>query len=223
MKTENLIAYKGDITLEKAVWDNVSGMTVLFQLEQRPHELTAANPFKKFTKMRSGRVGTRFSAIIVNEGGWNYTDDMMLKGWNDGTAGWKVTFWLAGDERHPFMDFDKGSEFAMVVVELDDDETPIDQVKRDRVTTPRRKAPGLSNYAALLCRTETFWDYLDEKYESFDIDRKSGMTNEEAAKHMMCAILNVGSRAELDSDRDVAALFHEKIRGPYAEWNSERG
>ena len=218
-KLENLVAYKGDIVLEKAVWDNVSGMTVLFQLEQRPHELTAANPFKKFTKMRGGKVGTRFNAVITDsDGGHIYHDELMLKGWNDGTNGWKVTFWLEGTDGlvsvHPFMEYEKGQEFAMAVVELDDDNEAIDQVKREKVTKPRKQ--GLSNYAAMLCRTDNFHRWMEEAHgvKVFGLDNADLI-----AKSWMCRELNIESRAELDSSRAAEAAFHTNIRKPYADWN----
>ena len=227
--TDGLIAYKGQVTLDKAVWDNITGMTMVVDLEQRPHELTAANPFKKFTKMRKGRVGTRFSVVMMADGDKSpaYDDEVMLKGWNDGTNGWRVTFWINADEDglHPFMNDDKGSEFALVAVELDDDNEAIDQVKREKVesATKARKSPQkLSNFAALLCRTPEFWGYMRSLGEGQDVDFPEDGPMEPHAKWWMCQKLGIESRAELDSDSYRALMFHAEIREPYAAWMAKR-
>ena len=140
----------------------------------------------------------------------------MLKGWNDGTTGWKVTFWLSGQTEHPFIKFDKGTVFGLAAVELDDDQEPIDQVKRERVTEAKtHRKQGLSNFAALLCRTPEFHDWLLEKYGVED-------RSEEAAALWMCGSLNIESRSELDTNIVVAGQFHTNIRRPYSEWNAQR-
>ena len=220
-KLDNIIAFKGKVTLDKAVWDNIWGMYVTFELEQRPHELLAANPFKKFTKMKKGKVGTRFAAVIVDEDEEIvYDDELMLKGWNDGTTGWRVTFWLQGTdaaiETHPFIEYEKGTGFGLAAVELDDDQEPIDQVKRERVkeaVTHRKQ--GLSNFAALLCRTLEFHAWLEETQGCIVPNPEKW---EDAAKVWMCGKLNIKSRAELDTNTVVAGQFHAQIRRPYADW-----
>lgn len=221
---KNMIAFKGKVTLDKAVHDNIWGMYVIFELEQRPHELNAANPFKRFTKMKKDKVGTRFSAVIVdNDEETVYEDELMLKGWNDGTTGWKVTFWLNEEDSlastHPFINFDKGTEFALAAVELDDDQEPIDQVKRERVETAvKHRKQGLSNFAALLCRTPEFQQWL---FDVHNVGWEKGK-EEDKAKAWMCEKLNIDSRAELDTNTAVAGMFHAQIRRPYAEWNAQR-
>lgn len=222
MTASNLIAFKGCMTLDKAVWDNIWGMYVSFDLEQRPHEKLQANPFKKFTKMRKGKVGTRFDAIIMDaDGDTIYEDELMLKGWNDGTTGWKVTFWLSGDITHPFIVHDKGTQFELVTVELDDDNTAIDQVKRERVTSAVvHRKQGLSNFAAMLCRTPEFWQWLTAVH-GVSFEEGNGPGNNPATEWMR-KTLNIQSRAELDTNNAVAGQFHRDIRRPYAEWNESR-
>ena len=221
MTDTNLIAFKGCLTLDKAIWDNIWGMYVSFDLEQRPHEKLQANPFKKFTKMRKGKVGTRFDAIIIDvDGDTIYEDELMLKGWNDGTTGWKVTFWLAGDITHPFIVHEKGSQFELAAVELDDDNTAVDQVKRERVETAvKHRKQGLSNFAALLCRTPEFYKWLHEAHKvEFEDITQMDIT----AKTWMYRKLNIRSRAELDTNNAIAGQFHRDIRRPYAEWMESR-
>ena len=220
-KTDNIVAFKGNVTLDKAIWDNIWGMYATFDLEQAPQDKNNANPFKKFTKMKKGKVGTRFGAVFTfADESTAYQDEVMLKGWNDGTTGWRVTLWMNADSHglHPFMSLDKGQELALVMAELDDDNEVIDQVQRERVTEAKQhRKQGLSNYAALLCRTPEFWKYL----RHLNVEFPEGPM-EPIAKDWVCQTLDINSRAMLDSDPAAIANFHEQIRKPYSEWASQR-
>ncbi|KKN76152.1 hypothetical protein LCGC14_0373470 [marine sediment metagenome] len=216
-----IIAYQGIVKMEKSTWDTVWGMYAQFSMEQGKDELGSANPLKRFTGMRKGRVGTIFAAVFNSPTtGITLDDEVMLKGWSDGTTGWKVTFWFNGEaaNEHPFMRFDKGAEFALVLVELDDDNSAIDQVKRDRVETAPKTARKrtLSNYAAMLCREPMFMRYLGDTY-GLSCDPKFA---DEVATNWMREFLGIKSRSELDTDQFVAGQFHADIRGPYRKWHA---
>lgn len=215
------VAYSTDtIVLEKAVWDTRYGMWVEFKLKQPASAIKQANPFKKFTKRRGDRTGTRFGAIFTNmDESSAYEDEVMLKGWRDGTTGWFVSLYVNSDEAglHPFMHYDKEHEFAAAMVELDDDNEVIDQDKRDRVEKARegRKSPRLSRYAAQLCRQPEFVRYIGDRCGQQPTSEKHA---DEFSAEWMRKTLKIASRAELDSDRDVAARFHKHIREPYNKW-----
>jgi hypothetical protein len=222
MNTLDIVAYKGDVELEESRWCNAWGMTVKVKLEQRPHELNAANPFKKYSRMRKNRVGTRFQAVFAaGEDDISYNDEVMLKGWSDGTTGWKLTLWIHAndDGLHPFMDSQKGTTYGLVMVELDDDNVAINQKKRDRVEAAkdaRKHGYRLSSYAAMLCREPQFMQWLntgphDEIFES-----------EEQVATWMRNLLSIESRADLDHSEAKAQMFHEEVRKPYSKWSGER-
>ncbi len=220
MSKENIIAYADTVTLEKATWDTPFGMYALFSLSQPLVARETANPFKRFTKRRKGRTGTRFSAVFTSSiGTIVYNDEVMLKGWADGTSGWKLALYLNCDDdgMHPFMSCDKGAEFGLAMVELDDDNTVIDQVKRDKAEKGPRKQ-NLSNYAAMLCRTPKFWTWLISK-GTFAVPEK---VDESIVKHWMCGVLEMDSRSELDTDEYLAKAFHERIREPYRVWSANQ-
>lgn len=212
MKIKDIIAFSGILELELATWDSTWGNYARFKIQLEPQHATGVNPFKKFTGMRKGRVGSRFKAVLTVNGGDTVLDDeVMLKGWSDGTSGCKVTFWFA-DADHPLRLYSAGALFAVVLVELDDDEEPINQVKRDRLT---KRGPTISNYAAQLCRTPEFQLWVFEQADVLPM-------NEEPAigfcKEWMCSYLGIDSRAELDADSGLALRFHQTIREPYAAW-----
>ncbi|MEE9365298.1 MAG: hypothetical protein V3W44_01295 [Dehalococcoidales bacterium] len=224
--TKGIVAFAGNVTLEKVIWDNVWGQYIFLKLAQQKNEIKIANPFKKFTKMRKGRVGTRFGAVFsLSNGDIFYNDEVMLKNWSDGSAGWGLHLWVSPDKDgfHPFMDQSSTEkpEFGLAMVELDDDNSAIDQDKRDRVeAAPKtRRTRTLSNYAAQLCRQVTFWEYLKSQKGVYIYQNNRP---ESDSAEWMRKYLGIDSRAELDSDRHVADQFHADIRRPYAKWNSLR-
>lgn len=223
--TKGIVVYADDATLEKVIWDNLWGQYIFLKLEQKPGDKYGAHPFKKFTKMRKGKVGTRFGAVFsLSNGDIFYNDEVMLKNWADGASGWTLHLWVSSDKDgfHPFMDVDNKDVFALAMVELDDDNVAIDQDKRDRVeAAPKtRRERTLSNYAAQLCRDPQFHFYLESQgkltWQNPDEDHSEGCAA------WMRMYLGIDSRSQLDSDRFVADQFHADIRRPYAKWNSLR-
>jgi len=219
------IAYKSDsVKLEKAQWDTTYGMWVTFELPQSDAAIKQAHPFKKFTKRRKDRTGTRFAAVFYTMDEISaYQDDVMLKGWSDGTSGWKVSFYVNADDEgfHPFMSFDKGHEFALAMVELDDDNEAINQTKVERLEAAKegRKSPRLSNYAAQLCRTPEFIRYIGDRCGE---QPSSPEHSEQFAAEWLRKTLKIASRRELDTDGEAATCFHKRIREPYNMWYRAR-
>ena len=218
-----IVIFAGDVTLEKALWDNIWGQYIYLKLDQKPGDKYGANPFKKFTKRRKGRVGTRFGAVFTcNDASTFYTDEVMLKSWADGAKGWTLQLWVnpEPDGLHPFMNVDNKSVFALAMVELDDDNSVIDQDKRDRVEqAPKTRAKRtLSNYAATLCREPMFMRYLGDEY---GLSCEPNFANE-VATNWMRNFLKINSRSQLDTDEYAAAQFHDLIRHPYRKWYNER-
>jgi hypothetical protein len=134
------IAWAGELKLLGASWSDKDGHTLKLKIaapnEERP------NPFKQFTKRRGGRGGTRFHATLAHVQGLKggdviYNGQVMLAGWQDSSAGgYTVTFWVEPPASgvHPFEAFVRNRDsFMAVLIELDEDETPIDQQKRARV------------------------------------------------------------------------------------------
>lgn len=218
MDTHDIVAFQGEVELEKAVWDTDWGMYAVFKLDQKPQDKNNANPFKRFTKMRKGKVGTRFGAVFTfSDESIGYEDEVMLKGWSDGTTGWKVTLWLNAndDGLHPFMTDDKGQLYSLVLVELDDDNEVINQTKRERLTRAEaRKKYPLCMLAGQFCNSEGFQEYLGAR---------TGHTyGPESAAHWVREACHIESRRELDTDPQAAKRFHEMVRKPFLLWQAER-
>ncbi len=148
------IAWSGELLLLEAKWTDKDGHLAKFKLVS-PNE-ARPNPFKAFTKRKKGRAGTRFEASLAHVGEVRtdhtaYNGQMMLAGWADtSTQGYTVTFWVEPpepltvhhldqeltlqDQTHKLAGYERNKDsFMAVLVELDDDDQPIDQDLRERV------------------------------------------------------------------------------------------
>lgn len=220
---KNLVAWQGSVTLKRAQWDSANGYTVQFGLPD-PEETDKANPFKRFTKMRKGKVGTRFEAIIFDtapEPAQVYNDGAMLKGWTDSNTGHAVSFWLANVEGgdHPMASYKEGDTFAIALVELSDEDAPIDQAKRERAESaaeqlerPKKHGQLVSQGCAMVCGNPDFWEFLTST-GNFDPPVKSAL---EAAT-IVRELIGIVSRRELDENPKAALVWHG-IRRKFVDW-----
>lgn len=223
--SKNLVAWKGEVTLKRAQWDTANGHTVQFNLPD-PGGDDKANPFKRFTKMRKGRVGTRFEAVIfdtADEPACAYNDGAMLKGWTDSNTGQTVSFWLANVEgvEHPLAGYREGDQFMIALVELSDEDEPVDQERRARaekvdeeLKKPKRHGQLPSQGCALVCNNPDFWSYLNEILEP----DKPVQSAASAAAHVR-ELLGIESRREMDTNPEAEEAWH-KIRRAFVEWDS---
>lgn len=208
MNVDEITAYAGGLGMETATWDTDWGMYVRFQIPQAPEDVGRSNPFKKYTKARKDKVGTRFHAVIEYADKIIYDDEVMLKGWGDGINGWKVTLWILGYAEHPFLKYEKGDGFSAVLVELQDDNTPVNQVKKERLTRAEaRKKYPLAMLAAELCKNPKFYAF-------------AGVSGEAAAADWIRRELGIESRRQIDEDPKVATKFHDAIRRPFVAYTS---
>jgi hypothetical protein len=208
MNDGRMIAYHANVQMHEAKWTDKEGSTVTFKLpmgQQEDHR----NPFHYYTKRRKNRAGTRFMMVCVDQKLKQeiYADEVMLCGWNDSqTNGHTVKFWLTHDHMgHPFEGYERGEpqRFYISLVEIDDDQEPIDQQVRERVERQgKRPSERLSYVAAMLCKNEGFWD-------------------EDGARMWLCAVLQIRTRAALDDpDCPFIDRFHE-IRRRFIEWQQK--
>ena len=215
-------AYDAVVTMHEAKWTDKDGSTVTFRLPMTGME-DHRNPFEKWTKRRKGRAGTRFMMVCVDTllRQEIYRDEVMLTGWNDSQIhGHTVKFWLCLDTLgHPFEGFERGEKdrFYISLVELDDDQEPINQEMRDRVES-KKKTPSerMSYVAAMLCKNEGFWTYINEQQSG-----PVSVADEDGARIWLCMVLGIESRSELDKDPVAAERFHEKVRRPFLMWQGE--
>lgn len=139
--THDHIAYRGEVEILGATWSLGEGRMVEIRLCGEP--FGRIHPFKKHQQRRNGRMGTRFRAAFANSktGEALATMELMLASWKDTSrTGQSIRLWIDNEvEVHPFSGCagrqgqNLGDMFAVVMVELDDDDAAINQSKRDRV------------------------------------------------------------------------------------------
>lgn len=140
--------------------------------------------------------------------------------WSD-THGYTAEFGMhEGDEGgHPLKRFGKGTRFYVTLVELADDEQPIDQVAKARIEKYIKEASKggkLSREAGMLCRSREFQLYLYHQHHiAPGWDEK---LREQAARHYLCKTVGIKSRAELDHDEHKAAVYKNLIVDEYFKW-----
>lgn len=231
--SENLpiIAHKGGLELIDAEWRLNSGRTVKFRLVSDNGPLVV-HPFMQFVRRRGNRVGTRFMVAMTRVGEettFFQGEVMLMGGGNPLGQGMWVKFWLDDDaDSHPFAGCagrhgsDPGDMFEAAFVELDDDDRPINQTKRDRVEKGRRRQGGLCRWAAARSHDKLFLQYLSENITMPDGKSRpvSWWEEEDHVARWIRWVCQVESRADLDRNQRAAEQFHERIRRPYSEWRS---
>lgn len=144
-----------------------------------------------------------------------FSDEVQLAGWSDShTSGAKVTFWLSDPALlEPFRGMTErkgktaGQRLAMVLVEIGDDEKPVEQ--------PKEPIGELCRLAVMWCKDPTFQEWLIGKET---LDQNPGIDPEATAKRRILHLCGVDSRKELDTNTAAATKFHMGIRNPYMEY-----
>jgi hypothetical protein len=184
-----------------------------------------------------------------------YQGEIMLLGWGEShNNGRKVTFQL--DEETPEHQFKQftvkkgktaGQRFAVVLVEIGDDEQVVDQIAVKRaensdksndtggqgVSTPSKTKGGeLAKLAGQLCNLESFFDFIRPVYDRTlggdgggfgDLHPDEKMPTHKFCRHAVLTMCDIESRAELDHDPSAAEKFHRLIRLPYMEYLRRAG
>lgn len=132
-----------------------------------------------------------------------FQDEMQFIRYGDGSrTGPIVTFRLPDRSYLERFIGKEGRRFASVLVEIGDDETPV-QPEPEVATEPAKGGP-LAKWAALRCQDARFWAWLR-------------VADELTARGEILAKCGIRSRAELDSNPDAAGLFARHFRMPWAD------
>ena len=108
----------------------------------------------------------------------------------------------------------EGRRFMAVLVEVGDDENPVEAPKPIR-TDPKI---GTIGYGLVMrCNEPEFWAFLNSEHDGDEID------NANDAALLVKHLFGVQSRKEIDGNPKLERFFHESIRGPYSKWLIRRG
>ncbi|MDN7965492.1 hypothetical protein QZM92_26285 [Burkholderia multivorans] len=147
-----------------------------------------------------------------------FQGEMQLMNWGESSSnGAWVKFWLNPDDLQVFRDLKcrsgkiAGQRFAAVLVEVGDDEQPVQQPERP-------KGGPLAILAGRLCQDAEFWRFATTNY---GIEFSPGEEADECAEWIR-QHCGVASRSEIDHNPNATAAFHE-IRGAWIKWRRVRG
>jgi len=139
------------------------------------------------------------------------------------TQGAQIVLGLADrDELQAFVG-KEGKRFMAVLVEIGDDETPVEPQKP--------KVGPLCSLAVQWCKSRDFLEWVRPTYDEWmggdgsgwgDVNPDEVGGNEAYCRHFILARCDVESRKELDKSKEAADRFHNCIRRPYTEWLSRR-
>lgn len=139
-----------------------------------------------------------------------FQGELQILGWAESDKGGRtVKFQCAGDDAdHPFKGFKSKARFAVVFVEIGDDEQPVKQPEQASPATGIR----LSNTCALLCKDRDFWAWIEDATWGVPVH------SEQKCAEVIKDLLDIESRSDLDSDERAAAKFVTDVLTPYNEW-----
>jgi hypothetical protein len=154
-----------------------------------------------------------------------FQGEMQLAGWSEThNGGCKVTFWLpdATDlDAFRALTVRKGNQaghrFMAVLVEVGDDEQPVQQ-PAGPAPAPEPEQPkggALARLAGMWCNDPDFWTWL--RLQNIQCE------NAEQAALAVRSTCGIASRAELDSNANAERLFQERIRVPFMYWRRKEG
>ncbi|MFM0503937.1 hypothetical protein [Paraburkholderia caffeinilytica] len=146
-----------------------------------------------------------------------FSGEMQLMNWGESSAnGAWVKFWITPEDLEAFRSLKcksgkiAGHRVAAVLVEIGDDEQPVQQVEPEKP-----KGGELARMAGVLCQ--------DVEFRVFMSAQGWHAGNDQEAAETIRQMCGVTTRAELDHNADAATVFHRVIRGPWVKWKAARG
>ncbi len=216
-----LVAFEGIVKLQKWSDSSTSGPKITFGLLDRD----ALAPFEKATKRRGRKSGQRYTLFLADSEGQpmqSYPDECFLLGaqWNH-SAGASVTVSFASVEYwRGFSTGDQdstGTSFHLTLVELQTDETPIDQVSQDNFDkATKRKGGSRSKFVAQRNQAPDFQAFVGKRTEMPE-DRWS-MVGADTCDKWVKSMCGVESKVDFDYDHEAWNRYEKLINRPFLSW-----
>lgn len=142
-----------------------------------------------------------------------FQGEIQMRRWSDSsTQGVQITFGLPDSSDLEPLKAKAGKRFMAVLVEIGDDEQPVQEPEKVKVGP-------LCSEAVSLCKTRDFWVWLAEVHGVAEVAEE---LSEEGAKRWVLRICGVKSRKDLDADRQAGQDFVNLVRIPFMKWQQQR-
>lgn len=158
-----------------------------------------------------------------------YSGEVMLLGWDEShSAGMTCKMQLQEPDSgvHPLKQFTvrrgqrAGQRFVCLLFEVNDDETLIDQTKRDAIEGAHKGA-ALARSAGRLSNDPDFHRYLQSQYTTYwEAERAAGYSYQDVAAAFIRGFCQVSSRRELDH-MDGPADLYKTLHSAFVRWREE--
>lgn len=209
-----IIAFHEIVTVKSWADSSSRGPSIKVQLSSRDSLAT----FEKIVKRAGKRAGQRFASVWQDaEATWNLPIELWFAGANwahqDGAS---VKFSLTSTDLETFrnmIDFGmegEPPEYWLTLVQVDEDEKPIDQKKADRLEAGLKGGPK-SKRVAMLTQQKDF-----QAYVSYRTNVKIETT--EAADQWLKEQCGVESKREFDHNPDAWSMFEARVMSPFIRW-----
>jgi hypothetical protein len=142
-----------------------------------------------------------------------FQGEVLMRRWSDSsTQGVQITFALPDASDLEPLKAKTGKRFACVLVEIGDDEAPVETpvVAVPPDSENRKKGGQWAKLAGIWCADSDF-----QKWAEAD--------SPEAAAQFIRETCAIESRAVLDHDMDALSRFNAGIRYPFMKWMEARG
>lgn len=217
---EKLVAYQNIAELYSWRHTSASGCKATWRLANRD-ELAH---FDKVTKRKGGKAGQRYMLVVADPatgeiyhqaevwfmgGEWKHTVGALVAFQFEGFEAIQVYTTLPTADQYTT----GGFEALVTLVQLDDEDNPIDQQKADLIES--LKGGPKSKHAARLCKDPDFIEWVGQ------ILGKA--TDEHGAAQLVRSKCGITTRAEFDHDQLAWTRFERLIEGPFIRWARREG
>jgi hypothetical protein len=217
-----MVAFEGVVKLAKWTDSSSAGPKVTFTLLDKD----ALTPFEKATKRRGKKSGQRYLVTLADSRGELITagapDECILLGaqWTH-TAGATATF-AFGDllfwrGLNTADQSDTPTELHLVLVELQADETPVDQVSQaamEKATKP--KGGPRSKHVAQVVQASDFCQFVGKRLE-MPQDRWHMVTADMADKWVK-QVCGIESKVDFDYNQQAWERYENLVKRPFITW-----
>lgn len=175
--------------------------------------------FKTITKRKKGKAGGIYTMYLTGTGIPRQLDVVFLAWTISNSAGAKIKFELQdADDFEFFRALAEGYAWMMTLIELDEENKPIDQQAREKAETV--KGGPKSQRAGAMCADPSFQQFV---MGILRVERRDGRvairaTPDECAEFIRRKC-KIASRAELDHDEAAWERFTRWVSKPFAIWS----
>lgn len=229
MNPQDLVAFEGIIELAKWSMTSAAGAKITFSLADRE----ALAPFEHATKRRGKRAGQRYRAILHREDGDpidQHPDEFWFLGANwSNTAGAVIAFalpdredlwWFAQQGAADERDAAHGVRWHMTLVELGEDDAPINQAKLKRIEDAKAPRGGAnSKFVAMRNNEFDFRRFIALKMKL----GQNAVATAEQADAWVKTTCGIRSKIEFDHDDAAWRRYRAFCEKPFLHWAHPNG